>query len=31
MYRNMYDHNFFVAGHGTPSDTATVKTVNTTP
>jgi cell division protein FtsI/penicillin-binding protein 2 len=31
MYRNMYDHNFFVAGHGTPSDTAAVKTVNTTP
>jgi len=31
MYRNMYDHNFFVAGHGTPSDTATVNTVSTTP
>ena len=31
MYRNMYDHNFFVAGHGTPSDEATVKTVTTTP
>ena len=31
MYRNMYDHNFFVAGHGTPSDTATVKTVTSTP
>lgn len=31
MYRNMYDHNFFVAGHGTPSDTADVKTVSTTP
>jgi cell division protein FtsI/penicillin-binding protein 2 len=31
MYRNMYDHNFFVAGHGTPSDEATVKTVNTNP
>ena len=31
MYRNMYDHNFFVAGHGLPSDTATVKTVSTTP
>jgi penicillin-binding protein 2 len=31
MYRNMYDHNFFVAGHGSPSDTANVKTVTTTP
>jgi cell division protein FtsI/penicillin-binding protein 2 len=31
MYRNMYDHNFFVAGHATPSDTADVKTVSTTP
>jgi penicillin-binding protein 2 len=31
MYRNMYDHNFFVAGHGTPSDTANVNTVSTTP
>jgi cell division protein FtsI/penicillin-binding protein 2 len=31
MYRNMYDHNFFVAGHGMPSDTADVKTVSTTP
>lgn len=31
MYRNMYDHNFFVAGHGTPSDEANVKTVSTTP
>jgi penicillin-binding protein 2 len=31
MYRNMYDHNFFVAGHGTPSDTAAVKTVSTNP
>ena len=31
MYRNMYDHNFFVAGPGLPSDTATVKTVSTTP
>ena len=29
MYRNLYDHNFFVAGHGTPSDEATVKTVST--
>jgi len=27
----MYDHNFFVAGQGTPSDEATVKTVTTTP
>ena len=31
MYRNMYDHNFFVAGHGSPTDSATVKTVSTTP
>lgn len=31
MYRNMYDHKFFVAGHGTPSDTATAKTVSTNP
>lgn len=31
MYRNMYDHNFFVAGHGLPSDTATTKTVSTNP
>ena len=31
MYRNMYDHNFFVAGHGIPSDTATAKPVVTTP
>jgi len=31
MYRNMYDHNFFVAGHGLPSDTAAVKTVSTNP
>jgi len=31
MYRNMYDHNFFVAGHGLPSDTASTKTETTTP
>lgn len=31
MYRNMYDHKFFVAGPGLPSDTATVKTVSSTP
>jgi len=31
MYRNMYDHNFFVAGHGVPSDSAAVKTVSTNP
>jgi cell division protein FtsI/penicillin-binding protein 2 len=31
IYRNMYDHNFFVAGHGQPGDEATVKTVSTTP
>lgn len=27
MYRNMYDHNFFEAGHGLPADTADVKPV----
>lgn len=31
MYRNMYDHDFFVAGHGLPSDEATVKKVSTNP
>ena len=31
IYRNMYDHKFFIAGPGLPSDTATVKTVSTTP
>ncbi len=31
MYRNMYDHNFFVAGRNLPTDSATVKTVSTTP
>jgi cell division protein FtsI/penicillin-binding protein 2 len=32
MYRNMYDHNFFIATHGFPSDAAAVKPVsNTTP
>ena len=31
MYRNMYDHNFFVAGHATASDEATTKTVTTNP
>jgi penicillin-binding protein 2 len=29
--RNMYDHKFFIAGPGLPTDTATVKTVTTTP
>jgi penicillin-binding protein 2 len=27
MYRGMYDHNFFVAGHGLPPDPAATKTV----
>jgi beta-lactamase class D len=27
MYRNMYDHNFFIVGHGLSSDAATLKTV----
>jgi penicillin-binding protein 2 len=31
IYRNMYDHKFFIAGPGLSSDTATVKTVSTTP
>jgi penicillin-binding protein 2 len=31
IYRNMYDHNFFVAGRGFSSDAAAVKTVSTTP
>jgi penicillin-binding protein 2 len=31
MYRNMYDHNFFIAGRNLPSDTATAKPVSTTP
>lgn len=31
MYRNMFDHNFFIAGPGLPADTATAKTVSTNP
>jgi cell division protein FtsI/penicillin-binding protein 2 len=31
IYRNMYDHNFFVSRPGLPADTATVKTETTTP
>ncbi len=31
MYRNMYDHNFFLAAHWLPSDTATAKPASTTP
>jgi len=31
IYRNMYDHNFFTAGHAAPADQAAVKTVSTTP
>jgi cell division protein FtsI/penicillin-binding protein 2 len=31
IYRNMYDHNFFVSGPAAPADTATVKTESTTP
>ena len=31
MYRGLYDHNFFIAGPTLPSDTATVKTVSSTP
>ncbi len=31
IYRNMYDHNFFIAGPAAPSDQAAVKTVSTNP
>jgi penicillin-binding protein 2 len=31
MYRNMYDHNFFIAGSPAPADTSAVKTDSTTP
>ena len=31
MYRNMFDHKFFIAGPGSPADTATAKTVSTNP
>jgi penicillin-binding protein 2 len=31
MYRNLYDHNFFIAGHASPNDTATTGAVSTTP
>jgi cell division protein FtsI/penicillin-binding protein 2 len=31
IYRNMYDHNFFVAGPAAPADTAAVKSVSPTP
>jgi penicillin-binding protein 2 len=31
IYRNMYDHNFFIAGPSAPADTAAVKTISTTP
>ena len=31
IYRNMYDHNFFIAGPAAFSDSAAVKTVSTTP
>jgi len=30
MYRNMYDHNFFVGGQAQPADSAAVKTVGPT-
>ncbi len=28
MYRNMYDHNFFIAGHGLPADGAAMRAVS---
>jgi penicillin-binding protein 2 len=31
MYRNMYDHNFFISGPGLPADTADVKKASETP
>jgi cell division protein FtsI/penicillin-binding protein 2 len=31
MYRNLYDHNFFIAHPSLPTDTATTETVSTTP
>jgi cell division protein FtsI/penicillin-binding protein 2 len=31
MYRNMYDHNFFIATQGLPGNTATAAPVSTTP
>ena len=31
MYRNMYDHNFFVVGRSVPADPAVVKTGSTNP
>jgi len=31
MYRNMFDHKFFLAGPGAASDQATVKTITTNP
>ena len=31
IYRNLYDHNFFIAGPAAFSDSAAVKTVSTTP
>jgi penicillin-binding protein 2 len=31
MYRNLYDHNFFIAGPSQPGDTAAIHPVNNTP
>src|SRR5580658_2975066 len=31
MYRNLYDHNFFIAGTPTPADTAASRPAGTTP
>ena len=31
MYRGLYDHQFFIAGPGTPSEGAAMKTVSTNP
>jgi hypothetical protein len=31
MYRNLYDHNFFIAGPSLPADATVVKTDSNTP
>jgi cell division protein FtsI/penicillin-binding protein 2 len=31
IYRNMYDHNFFIAAHGLPSDSVAAKPVSSNP
>jgi hypothetical protein len=31
MYRNLYDHNFFIAGAARPADTTASQPAGTTP